>query len=186
MSKPFVFVVVGTDSSKKQELVNHLTNEFKDLLYVDVPNPPEYALGSLADYRMEIFHGLTRYITYGRYYKNDQDIVVSRSLLDSIVWYTVNAQRRIDNKVIDPNSKEDKKYLAAALAFYLIVLDSFYADHIFVLKDIRNNEDKIFYNEMRDLLALFDIEQTFFDSAMSQKQREENSAKIIQGYYDKR
>jgi hypothetical protein len=82
--RPKVFVIAGPPNSGKQELAQEVIKRVDhNLMHVDVPESELYALGSLADYRAELFHALQRYFLYGQHYKAGQDILMTHSLLDS-------------------------------------------------------------------------------------------------------
>ena len=126
--KPKIFVIVGVPNMGKVDLAMDIVNLVEDLTFVDVPPQPYYALGSLADYRAELFHALQRYFVQMEHYKKGEDQILVHSLIDSFAWSIYNTQRKIANNAFD----DDGADAITAIFIGQILLDSFAADHIFV------------------------------------------------------
>lgn len=156
--KSKVYVIVGAPHRGKTDLALDIINLVPELnlSFVDVPNPPEYALGEMADYRAELYHSLHRYFVQMEHFKKGQNIIVTHSLIDSFAWATFNAQRKL-NSNIDPQAKE----IFAATLIGQIMMDSFYADHIFIIDGTEDPDDSEIYIRLSLVAALLDIPHTY-------------------------
>jgi hypothetical protein len=171
--KPRVYVIAGTSDSGKVDLALDLINKFPNFKYVDVPNPAEYALGPLTDYRAEIYHALQRYLIFGEHWKKGHNIIVCHSLIDSLAWMSYNVQRRIMEGI--GNNFQVEAFATVMLA--QIVLDSFYADHVFLIDDPKDEEDEEVYDKMLETVQSFIVPYTVLDNEPSS--RVEECARII-------
>ncbi len=142
--KPKVFVIVGTPDMGKMDLAMDVINLVDDLTFVDVPESPHYSLGSLADYRAELFNALQRYFVQMEHYKNGEDQIVTHSLIDSFAWAIYNTQRRIANNTFDEEGAE----AVNAIFIGQILLDSLAADHIFLVEGWSDDDNMILFERM--------------------------------------
>jgi len=140
----------------KVDLAMDIINQVDNLTFVDVPPSPYYALGSLADYRAELFQALQRYFVMQEHYRKGQDQIVVHSLIDNFTWAIYNTQRKVANGQFD----EDGADAVTAIFIGQILLDSFAADHIFVVEGWKDNDDMPLFERMMAIVNQIDIPRT--------------------------
>ncbi len=172
--KPKVFVILGTPNMGKVDLAMDIMNLVDNLTLVDVPPSPYYALGSLADYRAELYHALQRYFVSQEHYKKGQDQIVVHSLIDNFTWAIYNTQRKIANNQFD----EDGADAVTAIFIGQILLDSFAADHIFVVEGWSDDDDMPIFERMMAIVNQLNAPRTILYEE-DKEQWPEICAKII-------
>jgi len=140
----------------KVDLAMDIINQVDNLTFVDVPPLQYYALGTLADYRAELFHALQRYFVQLEHYNKGMDQIVVHSLIDSFTWAIYNTQRRFDNNAFDDDGAE----AITAVFIGQILLDSFAADHIFVVEGWKDNDDMPIFERMMAIVNQIDVPHT--------------------------
>lgn len=153
--QPKIWVIVGAPNTGKIDLAMDIINLIPDLVFVDVPGSPYYALGELADYRAELFHALQRYFVQLEHYKAGHDMLLIHSLIDSFAWGLYNVQRRVNNGTVDPEGFD--AFMATMIG--QIFVDSFGADHIFLIEE-HNEDDNEIYEYLERIVMEIDIPHT--------------------------
>jgi len=159
----------------KRELAMDIINRVDNLTFVDVPPLQYYSLGSLADYRAELFHALQRYFVQMEHYKKGMDQIVIHSLIDNFTWAIYNTQRKIENGTFDDEGAD----AITAVFIGQILIDSFAADHIFVVEGWEDNDDMPIFERMMMIVNQLDIPHTILYEE-DEERWPEICAKIVQ------
>lgn len=143
---PRHYVILGAPDTGKTDLVLDILNLVpeQNLLFTNVTNPPEYGLGTLADYRAELHHAMQRFFVQKEAYDKGQNVIMTHSLIDSFAWSSWNAQRQVETGIGLNNGQQI--YTATLLG--QILLDSFYATHLFMIEGYTDSDDQYLYEIM--------------------------------------
>lgn len=179
--------ILGAPETGKRKLADSLMDRFPERLihqseqtiYGD--SSGSYAVGSLADYRIEMKIASDR-ATLPKYFHTPKTILYTHSLLDSLIYATLKFERIAAHDTIDQYNYDKSVMVMTLIASF--IRDTFEYDHVFFI--LTDHEDKQAYESMaKNALDGFEIDHTVL-RADEHLQWEDQIATILEGYLGQR
>jgi hypothetical protein len=175
------FYIVGAKDVGKRPLADDLLERFtgklahQDESFIHYGG---YAVGTLADYRVEMRIASDR-VTLPKYYSDDpKPVIYTHSLIDSLVYSTLRFERL--NELESTQQYTLEKAVMVMTMIGTFIRDTFEYDHVFlILTDEPENEA---WEEMaQTALDAFEIDHTILRGS-EKLQWVDQTATIIEGY----
>lgn len=124
------FYLVGAPGTRKTEIAEAVAERFDNkLAFNDAPvTVGQYAVGSFADYRVELKLALNRVLEKPQ----TQPTIYTHSILDNLAYITSTIARYADHKAVTFDTLE--RSILTMTMIGTVVTDTFEYDHIFLLK----------------------------------------------------
>lgn len=163
-------VLIGSRDIGKSSVIESLDKAIRDYVPEPTPDVSDYAVGELADYRMEM------YIAAGRVFFHlrtlPMPMVLSHSLIDSVAYGATRLYNIINAGITDQD--EIIRWQVALDASSRLLIDSYSADHtIFIEGNDGTEFGKTLEEALRETVIQFGIEYTTLQSS-------EEAAKLIE------